>query len=44
MEKHQNFASAKRMVGEYMAFYNERRFQKKLGDLSPVEYRQQIAA
>ncbi|WP_369009874.1 IS3 family transposase, partial [Brevibacillus halotolerans] len=25
-------------------FYNQERFQKKLGDLSPVEYREAIAA
>ncbi|WP_412677749.1 IS3 family transposase, partial [Brevibacillus agri] len=25
-------------------FYNTERFQKKLGDLSPVQYRESIAA
>ncbi|WP_353505645.1 IS3 family transposase [Brevibacillus sp. NSP2.1] len=25
-------------------FYNTERFQKKLGDLSPIEYRESIAA
>ncbi|CAM3342006.1 hypothetical protein PALA111701_04270 [Paenibacillus lactis] len=28
---------------EYMAYYNERCLQNKLGDLSPVEFREQIA-
>ncbi|WP_375295302.1 IS3 family transposase [Paenibacillus sp.] len=27
-----------------MAYYNYERFQKKLGDRSPVEYRETIAA
>jgi len=31
-------------VEKYIAFYNQNRFQKKLGDLSPIEYRETIAA
>lgn len=31
-------------VNEYISFYNNERFQKKLGDRSPVEYRKTIAA
>ncbi|MFD1425722.1 IS3 family transposase [Kroppenstedtia sanguinis] len=27
-----------------MTFYNKERFQKKLGDLSPVEHREKVAA
>ncbi|WP_442955703.1 IS3 family transposase [Paenibacillus sp. IITD108] len=29
---------------EHIEYYNNERFQKKLGDLSPVEYREAIAA
>ncbi|WP_340673372.1 IS3 family transposase, partial [Brevibacillus agri] len=31
-------------IAEYIEFYNTERFQKKLGDLSPVQYRESIAA
>lgn len=31
-------------VEKYIAFYNHKRFQKKLGDRSPIEYREAIAA
>jgi len=44
LEKPKNFEDAQRMVKEYMIYYNQERFQNKLGDLSPVEYREQIAA
>ncbi|TPG88743.1 hypothetical protein EEL32_08015 [Brevibacillus laterosporus] len=30
-------------VETYIAFYNQSRFQKKLGDRSPIEYRETIA-
>ncbi|KRE47382.1 IS3 family transposase [Paenibacillus sp. Soil522] len=36
--------AARRMISEYIAYYNNERFQKKLGDLSPVVYREAIAA
>ncbi|WP_445662499.1 IS3 family transposase [Brevibacillus sp. FSL K6-0770] len=29
---------------KYTVFYNQNRFQKKLGDRSPIEYREAIAA
>ena len=32
------------LVQEYMHFYNTERFQKRLGQLSPVEYREKLAA
>lgn len=32
------------LVSEYLYFYNHNRFQKKLSDLSPVEYREVVAA
>jgi putative transposase len=35
---------ARKCVAEYIDYYNHERFQKKLGDLSPVEYREAIAA
>jgi len=31
-------------VEKFIAFYNQNRFQKKLGDRSPIEYRKAIAA
>ncbi|EJL24705.1 transposase [Brevibacillus sp. BC25] len=44
LEKPVNEVEARRMVMEYINYYNEERFQKKLGDLSPIEYREAIAA
>lgn len=44
LEKPKNLKDATRMVAEYMMYYNQNRFQNKLGDLSPVEYREQVAA
>lgn len=32
------------LVEEYIRFYNMERFQKRLGQLSPVEYREKLAA
>lgn len=32
------------LVAEYIRFYNKERFQKRLGQLSPVEYREKLAA
>ena len=32
------------LVQEYIRFYNTERFQKRLGQLSPVEYREKLAA
>ncbi|MBM6386451.1 MAG: IS3 family transposase [Paenibacillus sp.] len=29
---------------EYILFYNKERFQNKLGNLSPIEFREKIAA
>ncbi|WP_139296848.1 IS3 family transposase [Halodesulfovibrio marinisediminis] len=31
-------------VGEYITFYNNERFQKKFGQLSPIEHREKLAA
>jgi transposase InsO family protein len=44
LEKPKNEAEARRMISDYIAYYNNERFQKKLGDLSPIEYREAIAA
>ncbi|MFD1425721.1 transposase, partial [Kroppenstedtia sanguinis] len=38
------FEEAYTAVEEYITFYNKERFQKKLGDLSPVEHREKVAA
>jgi len=35
--------AARRLIAEYIDFYNHERFQKKLGDRSPVEFRMAIA-
>ncbi|MED1790970.1 IS3 family transposase [Brevibacillus laterosporus] len=35
---------ARKLITEYINYYNQERFQNKLGDLSPVEYREAIAA
>lgn len=32
------------MIHEYISFYNQSRFQKRLGQLSPIEYREKLAA
>ncbi|WP_091737071.1 IS3 family transposase [Marininema mesophilum] len=44
--KNQPFSSAKHLINEihrYIRFYNTKRFQKKLSNLSPVEYRTKVA-
>ncbi|WP_406566438.1 IS3 family transposase [Desulfovibrio desulfuricans] len=32
------------LIEEYIHFYNAERFQKRLGQLSPVEYRKKLTA
>lgn len=44
LEKPKDLENAEHLVREYIVYYNKERFQKKLGDLSPEEYRNQIAA
>jgi putative transposase len=44
LEKPKASEKAYRSVTEYVTFYNEERFQQKLGDRSPVEYRKAVAA
>jgi transposase InsO family protein len=44
LEKPDSEAAARTCVAEYIDYYNNERFQKKLGDLSPVEFREVIAA
>jgi putative transposase len=44
LEKPNNAAEAERLISEYVTYYNQERFQKKLGDRSPVEFREAIAA
>ncbi|ADM70220.1 hypothetical protein PPE_02390 [Paenibacillus polymyxa E681] len=35
---------AEQQVREYISFYNQSRFQKKLNNRSPAEYREAVAA
>ena len=37
-----SFEEVSQMVFEYVKYYNEERIQKKLGYLTPIEYRHQI--
>lgn len=43
-KKEQSEQETVTLVDEYIRFYNTERFQKKLGQLSPVEYRGKLAA
>ncbi|WP_317980299.1 IS3 family transposase [Paenibacillus glycanilyticus] len=40
----QTMSELEQAVEEYVSFYNNERFQKKLNDRSPVEYRETVAA
>ncbi|UHA75141.1 IS3 family transposase [Paenibacillus sp. 481] len=44
MEKSKAFTTAHQFIMNYIEYYDHERFQKKLGDLSPVECRELIAA
>lgn len=44
LKKAANKAEVEQQVSEYILFYNQNRFQKKLNDRSPVEYRETAAA
>ncbi len=44
LSKPNNEAEAERLIAEYVTYYNHERFQKKLGDRYPVEFREAIAA
>ena len=44
LEKPQNLEQARSQITEYILFYNKERFQNKLGDLSPIEFREKDAA
>ncbi|WP_420848811.1 IS3 family transposase [Paenibacillus antarcticus] len=44
LQKPDSEGSAQKLIAEHIEYYNKERFQKKLGDLSPVEYRKAIAA
>ncbi|WP_339180337.1 IS3 family transposase [Paenibacillus sp. FSL H8-0317] len=44
MNKAANKAEVEQQVSEYILFYNQNRFQKKLNDRSPVEHRETTAA
>ncbi|MDT9717442.1 IS3 family transposase [Paenibacillus sp. ClWae2A] len=42
--KASNKAEVEQQVSKYILFYNQNRFQKKLNDRFPVEYRETAAA
>ncbi len=44
LEKPKTFVEAQVFIADYIEYYNHERFEKKLGDRSPVEYREAIAA
>ncbi|WP_085979470.1 IS3 family transposase [Paenibacillus curdlanolyticus] len=44
LAKPKSEVEAKQLIAEYITYYNQERFQKKLGDRSPVEFRNAIAA
>ncbi|GFN33851.1 transposase [Paenibacillus curdlanolyticus] len=44
LDKPKDIAHARKLIAEYIEYYNNHRFQKRLGDLSPMEYRKAIAA
>lgn len=44
LEKPQNLEQARSQITEYISFYNKERFQNKLDDLSPIEFREKAAA
>ncbi len=44
LRKPNDMSTAKRLIADYVTYYNQERFQKKLGDRSPVEYRVAAAA
>ncbi|WP_425320290.1 IS3 family transposase [Paenibacillus xylanexedens] len=44
LEKPQNLEQARSQITEYILFYNRELFQNKLGDLSPIEFREKVAA
>ncbi|MNV70980.1 Integrase core domain protein [compost metagenome] len=44
LSKPGTLAEAEQQVREYISFYNKNRFQKKLNNRSPAEYREAVAA
>jgi putative transposase len=44
LEKPKDITDARKLIAEYIGYYNNERFQKRLGDRSPIEYREAIAA
>ncbi|WP_188669592.1 IS3 family transposase, partial [Saccharibacillus kuerlensis] len=35
---------ARHQIADYLTYYNEERFQSKLNDLSPKEFREKVVA
>lgn len=44
VKKHYSAAEAQQLLEEHIVYYNKERFQKRLGQLSPIEYREKLAA
>ncbi|MED0681453.1 IS3 family transposase, partial [Aneurinibacillus thermoaerophilus] len=44
MDKCTSMDELHQAIGQYITFYNSERFQKKLGYLSPIEYREKMDA
>ncbi|AMA72793.1 integrase [Aneurinibacillus sp. XH2] len=44
MDKYMSMDELHQAIGQYITFYNSERFQKKLGYLSPIEYREKMDA
>lgn len=44
LNKPETLAQAEKQIEEYISFYNQNRFQRKLSNRSPVEYRETVAA
>lgn len=43
LHKYETFDDLRKAIDEYIFFYNHERYQEKLNDLSPVEYRTKAA-
>ncbi|WP_431306208.1 IS3 family transposase [Listeria monocytogenes] len=44
LKKYQHYEELDEEVDCYMRFYNEERYQQKLKNLAPIEYRYQVVA
>ncbi|WP_208528050.1 IS3 family transposase [Jeotgalibacillus sp. R-1-5s-1] len=44
MKQYKNYEELVNDIDQYMRFYNEERYQEKLNNLAPMEYRYQAVA